>query len=191
MGGPGSGRKPDPMNYFFSKAKEDAQAGSPSIQFQNPIASKNGEGIFIPNHSGITSSQQAVNQLDARFVNVTGDTMTGNLTISPASSYLRIKDNYIQDSSNKILVKGASGVNFQQYSSGWVDLGQWTIAGGLITNYDILANNVTGSTAVATDGSFYCQSFQGISQDIQFTDRDGYTHTMSFIGGILIAYSVS
>jgi len=53
MGGTGSGRKPDPTNLILRNLTTGTQkAGAPSVQFQTPIFSKDGEGLFIPNLSG-------------------------------------------------------------------------------------------------------------------------------------------
>lgn len=44
---------------------------------RTPIAT----GMYLPNHSGLTGNTDAMNKLDDRYVNVTGDTMTGDLKI--------------------------------------------------------------------------------------------------------------
>lgn len=56
----------------------------PIYQPQNPIATD----MFIPNHSGIKNHTETVTAFDERYVNVTGDTMTGDLEIncSPSST---------------------------------------------------------------------------------------------------------
>ena len=60
MGGAGSGRRADPLKQFEPKT---------------PIATQGSEGLFLPNHSGITSHPE----VKGKWVAKTGDTMTGNL----------------------------------------------------------------------------------------------------------------
>ncbi len=65
MGGRGSGRRENPETLIKRQYEQKA-----------PIASTEKEGIVIPNLSG------TYNKVKEKFVDVTGDTMTGDLNIS-------------------------------------------------------------------------------------------------------------
>ena len=63
------------MTDITKELLKNNKVGKQGVEPRTPIATE----MFIPNHSGIKGSQQAIRDLDARYVNVTGDTMTGTL----------------------------------------------------------------------------------------------------------------
>ena len=67
------------VNELKGFTKRDLQAKPRGTQFEQrtPIAT----GMYLPNHSGLINSNEG-KKLDDRYVNVTGDTMTGNLSMS-------------------------------------------------------------------------------------------------------------
>lgn len=80
MGGEGSGRKPDQVKSFMKQQYEP----------KNTIASGVLGDSFLPNHSGILGNKDAKEKLDARYVNIDGDTMTGDLTLGTGSNQVKI-----------------------------------------------------------------------------------------------------
>ena len=83
MGGEGSGRKPDPLKQFFPQNK-----GKPtgmSFEPKTEIASD----IYAPNYGAVKGARikDFTDKLDDIYVNVSGDTMTGNLCMAGNSLF--------------------------------------------------------------------------------------------------------
>ena len=140
------------------------------------------------------------NQADDRYVNVTGDTMTGNLTLPAliANDYVRIGSTArleYDSTNNAIKVTNASGgiVNF--YATGEVSAygmgSESTIVGYLDDLNDVTISNPTNGQALIFNGSQWVNQTiqQGLDEDalydylvennyIQGSDLSGYAKSV-------------
>ena len=140
------------------------------------------------------------NQADDRYVNVTGDTMTGNLTLPAliANDYVRIGSTArleYDSANNAIKVTNASGgiVNF--YATGEVSAygmgSESTIVGFLDDLNDVTISNPTNGQALIFNGSQWVNQTiqQGLDEDalydylvennyIQESDLSGYAKSV-------------
>ena len=120
--------------------------------------------MHLPNHSGITGNQDATSKLDDRYVNVTGDTMTGDLEMGSNNiemsgiiknmtrswDFTIIDPNSVQDTTNEIFIA-------------------WATAALTITKIqielDISTQDITGDLKYADD-------FQGLASATVINDID-------------------
>lgn len=71
MGGEGSGRKPDMTKRVIEQHR----------LHNAPIAAIGGDDMFLPDYSGVAAHKKTKDAFDGLYVNITGDTMTGNLEL--------------------------------------------------------------------------------------------------------------
>lgn len=98
MGGHGSGRKPDPTKR--------------ALETHAPIAKVHGETMIIPNLGAAGRNPTVKADLDKRYVNVDGDTMTDDLKLDTA---LILKNGatdsvkFSSDQDGRLLIEGLTG----------------------------------------------------------------------------------
>lgn len=123
------------------------------IQEQAPV----GSGMFIPDYSGVGAHPKTLTILDARYVNVSGDTMTGNLNM------------------NTFIIQniGNAGTDFN--TSGGL-----TLADSLTVNSNILSGKGGATIKKASTGTTAAQSLILYADPGVGTAGAGHGHRIVF-----------
>lgn len=94
---------------ILKKIRKDNRSFEP----KSPIATD----MFLPNHSGIGVHPEFKSAGDARWVNLTGDTMTGNLVFSGAGSGLPHGEVFTNDNSTVTSVSSSGFTQFLHFDT--------------------------------------------------------------------------